>query len=284
METIITVLICILALIVVLFLVYLYLIKPESRKHEIIERNKHFLYAHRGQFDKENGIPENSNAAFKNAVARGNGFEFDVRLTKDGKLVVFHDDNAKRVAGVDLLIKNTDSEEVRKLRLDDTDEPIPYFSELLEIVDGKVPLIVEIKPTQGDYNEVTKAVCDMLDNYKGDYMLESFDPRVVMWLKKNRPELCRGLLITYFKNGEDGVAPLINFIIHYMLINVACRPDFLAIDVNFRKAEHFRFCKKLYNFNEVNWTVRSQEVLDECLEDGAMVIFEGFIPTQSPKM
>lgn len=302
MQTLFIILGCICGLAVLVFFLYLLAMKPAARKHEVIERNKHYLFAHRGFYNEAEGVPENSKTAFKRAVERGYGFEFDVRMTKDKKVVVFHDSNTDRVCGPDLMVKDTNSTELEKLRLNATEETIPYFSELLEIVDGKVPLIIEVKSengsydtvddtvtnvfkgNNGDYADLTKAVCDMLKDYKGDYMIESFDPFVVHWLKKHRPDICRGQLIAYFNRHGEPLSPLLDFIMYSLITTFITKPDFIAFDYQDRTQWQFRLCKKLYGVTEVSWTIHNQQEMDDCLTQGAIPIFENFVPTQSPEI
>lgn len=89
---------------------------------------KNKIVAHRGYHDKDKGIPENSMLAFKRAIDENYLIEFDLHLLKDGKVVVFHDDNLKRMTGIDALIKDKTYEEIKQLKLLDTNERIPLFS------------------------------------------------------------------------------------------------------------------------------------------------------------
>ena len=101
-------------------------------------------WAHRGLHDKKRGIPENSFPAFRAAIEAGDGIELDVHLTKDGQLVVFHDDTFERICE-DGGVEDTSYEEMQKYRLAETKERIPLLSEVLQLVDGKVPLLIEVK-------------------------------------------------------------------------------------------------------------------------------------------
>ena len=130
---------------VIILLLYLWLIKPGIADRPDIASLMGHYYAHRGLHDNETDAPENSMNAFKKAIDAGYGIELDVQLTKDRIPVVFHDETLKRVCGVDGRVRDYTYEELQQFRLCRSDERIPLFSDFLKLVDGKVPLIIEIK-------------------------------------------------------------------------------------------------------------------------------------------
>ena len=131
------------------------------------------MIAHRGLFNNNSDAPENSLAAFRNALEHGFGMELDVQLTKDGKLVVFHDFDLKRMCGVHKKLTELTYAELEQYSLKNSTEKIPLFSDVLELVNGKVPLVVEIK-VDFDYKATTEAAAAMLSEYKGVYCMECF--------------------------------------------------------------------------------------------------------------
>ena len=133
------------------------------------------LIAHRGFFDNKKGIPENSMLAFQRAIDNDYTIELDVHILKDGKVIVFHDDNLKRMTGEDKLIKDCDYEEIEKLRLLGTNQKIPLFEEVLSLVDGKVALLIELK-YDVKVGRLEKELIKILKNYKGKYAVQSFSP------------------------------------------------------------------------------------------------------------
>ena len=143
--------------------------------------------AHRGLHDNKT-IPENSLAAFRNAVEHGYGVELDVYLTDDGTLIVHHDPSLKRTCGVKIHPEKIDSSHLENYRLMNTDETIPRLKDVLELVDGKIGLVIEIKTTR-KVDAVCAAVRDMLKDYKGEYWIESFDPRIVRWWHEHCPDV-----------------------------------------------------------------------------------------------
>ena len=176
---------------------YLYMLKPNRNRGDRFRPYEERYIAHRGLFDNERGYPENSLPAFERAVDYGYGIELDVQYTKDRELVVFYDDDLFRMCGVKRKVKDCTFEELQRYPLLKSGEPIPLFTDVLDIIDGKVPLIVEIK-TADSWLETTEGTAKILDGYKGCCCVESFHPLVLAWLKKNRPETIRGQLSNHY--------------------------------------------------------------------------------------
>lgn len=159
---------------------------------------KKYDYAHRGLHEKDLSVPENSMAGFKAAVEAGYGIEFDLQLTKDKKVVVHHDRSLKRVCGADVSIGDLTYKELQQYRLQNTEERVPLFSDVLALVDGRTPLIIELKHYD-DADLLCPLVWELLRNYKGPYCVESFDPYIVQWFRKNHPYVLRGQLMVTLK-------------------------------------------------------------------------------------
>ncbi len=240
-----------------------------------------FRFAHRGLFGKE--IPENSLAAFRKALDYGFGVEFDVHLMKDGSLAVIHDASLMRTVGENKNICELDAAEIADLRLEGTDEKIPLLEETLQLFKGKVPLIIELKVDNGNYAELCEAVCRVLDGYEGTYCLESFDPRCILWLKRNRPEVIRGLLSqNYFRKSELKSFWLKAFLT-LLCGNFIYRPAFIAYRISDRRDIPYNLCRKLWKIKGVSWTVTTPEQLRIAETAGELPIFEGFIPENKQK-
>lgn len=234
-------------------------------------------YAHRGLHKSEAGVPENSKRAFRLAASNGYGAELDVHLSKDKRLVVMHDENLKRTTGLDMKIRNATAEVFDRLRLEQTGEEIPYLEEVLPIFQGSTPLIIEIKPCGKNYARLTARVCKLLDKYPGlNFCIESFDPRVLIWLRKNRPEIVRGQLSMNFLKERSGLKWLTAFALTNLLFNFATQPDFVAYKFEDRKNLSLLLCKKLWRVQEFSWTIHSQRDADAARKNHAPIIFEGF--------
>lgn len=239
-----------------------------------------YPYAHRGLHAKDAGVPENSLKAFRLAVGHGYGAELDVRLTRDGHLVIMHDSSLLRTCGVDRIVEKSTADDLSKYRLGGTDEKIPLLEEVLPLFEGKRPLVIEIKAVGANYARLTGKVCKLLQDYPDlQFCIEAFDPRVIYWLRKNRPDIVRGQLSCILRNGEaDYLSKPAKFLLANLVTNFLTRPNFIAYRLEDRKTLAMQICKKLWGVREVNWTVQTQADTDEALADGRSVIFEGFLP------
>ena len=240
----------------------------EGREEPFYGRN----IAHRGFYTPDQSIPENSLAAFRRAAEHGYGLELDVQLSRDGQVVVFHDDTLKRMCGIPSRVDELDLDDLKKLRLQDTDEQIPLFSEVLEAVDGRVPMVVELK--NGKRN---KELCDktlaFLTSYKGETCVESFNPLIVRYFKINAPHMLRGQLAQPIKPYvDDGMSFFVGFVLANVLLNVLCRPHFICYMIG-KKPFFVRFSEALGAVKAV-WTSHDKTAEKEY----DIVIFEHYEP------
>lgn len=263
-------------LILLLILAYLYLIAPRMSGKPDVSALMGVHYAHRGLHDNKGDAPENSLAAIKLAVEHGYGIEFDVQLTRDRIPVVFHDESLKRVCGVEGNVRDYTYEELQQFPLLASQERIPLLSDVLAAVDGKVPLIIEIKIHE-KVDEVCAKADELIAAYKGPYCIESFDPRAVAWYKKNRPQVIRGQLSCSFKK-PGKPEKLAHILVHHLLTNVMARPDFVAYSHKHKGNMSRVLCRKIFGVLSVAWTLKSQQELDAAKQDFDLFIFEQFIP------
>ncbi|MFR8547160.1 MAG: glycerophosphodiester phosphodiesterase [Lachnospiraceae bacterium] len=256
--------------------VYLLAIMPGHRRVRNAVKGK--FYAHRGLHDRKAGIPENTMAAFRRAVEQGFGIELDVQLTRDGEVVVFHDFDLKRICSVEGEVSDFTYKELRALSVDGTSEHIPKLSEVLEMVNGRVPLLVELK-----YKGMDSRICERTDavmqRYRGDYAIESFHPRALWWYRRHRPEICRGQLAMNFQR-QEGNYHLAYLMVRHLLFNFLGRPDFIAYDIRDRQAVSKNICRRIFGCPSAAWTVRSDRQLREVKQYYDSFIFEGFLPAQ----
>lgn len=155
--------------------------------------------AHRGLFDEK--CPENSLSAIKRAIKNKLAVEIDVTSLADGTIVLFHDEKLARMTGKDGFISNCNYADISKYTLVGTKEKIPTLAEALEVIDGKVPVIIEIK-NYGKIGGTEKAVWKALQGYKGEYAITSFNPYTLEWFKKNAPKVKRGQMASFFQDKE----------------------------------------------------------------------------------
>lgn len=237
-------------------------------------------YAHRGLHDAAQGIPENSMAAFRRAVDHGFGAELDVHLMADGSLAVVHDSDLTRVCGKKALIEDLAAANLEDYPLMGTGETIPLFGEVLDLFEGKTPLIVELKVERGNAYALTDAAMKALEGWKGTYCVESFHPAVLLRLKEKYPHVLRGQLSEDFIRGSEvgNLSTPVRFVLTHLLTTAITRPDFIAYKWEDRKEPSLRLMRALYGVHEVGWTVRDQKTMDMLARDGVTPIFESFIP------
>ena len=241
--------------IILLFLALLYIGSLGGRTgHRGLKDLQGWSYAHRGLHGK--GIPENSMAAFRAALDHGFGIEFDLHLLKDGNIAVIHDSLLKRTTGAEGRIEDLTTEDLKNYRLEGTEETIPTFRELLDLYAGKAPLIVELKPVNGNHAKLAETVCNMLQDYPGVYCIESFDPRCVAWLKKNRPQIIRGQLSENFFRSDPKMSLPLKLMLSTLVDNLVTRPDFVAYKFADRKNLSVFLCRKLFRLQGVSWTLQ----------------------------
>ena len=265
-----------LELIIILIVLFLFCTRCRGG-HPGMKDLQGWSYAHRGLHG--NGVPENSMAAFKAALEGGYGVELDVHLLADGNLAVIHDSLLNRTTGLAGRVEDLTTEQLQEYCLEGTDQTIPEFMDVLTLFAGKAPIIVELKSVDGNHAALTRAACDMLATYNGPYCMESFDPRCVAWLRKNRPDIIRGQLTeNYFKSRSD-LPDYLKFALKHNMTNFLTVPDFVAYRYCDRKGTVTNdICRKLWKAQGVSWTLRTREEYDTAVAEGWLPIFEGFRP------
>ncbi len=260
-----------LGVVAVLMLLWIYLIAP-GKTPDISAYKR--PYAHRGLWKE--GVPENSLTAFRAAADAGFAMELDVQLSADGVVMVFHDYTLVRMTGADGKLSDCTAEELATLRLGDTDEKIPTFAEVLAAVDGRTPLLVELKGETAN-DALCEAVAALLDNYEGDYIVESFNPLLLAWFRKNRPQVVRGLLVTdmFAKKKQRTFAQWVrDAVVQGRLLNFRARPQFLAWNLH---AEHTfvdRLILDVWKKPSFGWTARDKALYDSTQAAGTFPIFD----------
>lgn len=227
-------------------------------------------YAHRGLHG--NGVPENSLEAFELACRNGYGIELDVQLSRDGEVMVFHDYTLVRMTGVDKKLCELDADELCTLSLGGTEQKIPTFKQVLALVDGRVPILVELKGENLD-TALCPKVAGMLRAYSGDYCIESFNPLLIKDMKKHLPDSYRGLLYTNVCRDKKKKT-LLNIIISGMMLNFLGRPDFIAYNKLDRNSFLVKLTTKFYHAPKFVWTVKNDEELADAHAHGECPIFE----------
>lgn len=264
--------------IILVLLIGLYLLAVRGRKgHPGLQALHGWSYAHRGLHDSTR--PENSMSAFRAAVRAGYGIELDVHLLKDGTLAIMHDSELKRTTGCEGRIEDLTAADLDKYYLEGTFDTIPTFQKVLETVDGKVPLVVELKAVGDNYGKLCQTACDMLEKYNGIYCMESFDPRCVHWLKKHKPQIVRGQLSENFLANKKNPLPwILKFVMTHHLLNFLTLPDFVAYRFSDRKRLSNFLTRKLWGVQGVTWTLENPQEHETALAEGWIPIFENYTP------
>ena len=265
------------ALILIVILAILWLLSLRGRTgHPGLSKLQGWNYAHRGLHDQTR--PENSMAAFRAALEAGYGIELDVHLLKDGNLAVMHDSALLRTTGQPGNIEELTTDQLSHYTLENSTETIPAFHQVLALIRGKAPIIIELKPDGHNCAALCGAVCKMLDNYAGVYCLESFDPRCIIWLRRHRPDLIRGQLAENFLASKSGSPFLIRFVLTTNITNFLSRPDFIAYKFADRKRAGVFLCRRLHKIQGVAWTLHTQQEHDEAVKEGWLPIFVDYTP------
>lgn len=214
--------------------------------------------AHRGMHKLEKGIPENSIKAFKEAIKNKYPIELDVHILKDKSLIVFHDNNLKRMTGIDKKVKDVTYEKIKNLKLQNTNNHIPLLKEVLKIVNGKVGLLIELK-TESLNKDLEKELMRVLKTYKGDYAIKSFNPSTIYWFKKNYPNVIRGQLSYNFK--KQKMNKLKKYLLKNMVFNKITDPDFISYGIDSlpnKSLEKYKNNKLI-----LGWTIKNKNDLEK---------------------
>ena len=233
-------------------------------------------YAHRGLHSEDKSVPENSLEAFRLAAEAGYGIELDVQLSRDGQVVVFHDDTLDRVCGVSGRVDDYSFTELQKLSLCGTEQRIPLLVDVLATIAGRSPLIVELKT--GRHNpELCKKTYELLSDYDGDVCVESFDPLIVLWFRMFGRDLMRGQLAAEKEDYEKYMNPVLSAALSKCFFNFLGRPHFIAYHIGHEPLTA-KLSMKMGALN-IGWT--SHDPSSEKGRDG--VIFEFYRPKRRYK-
>ena len=259
----------------ILFILYL-LSTGCRRGHPELKNLQGWKYAHRGLHDECS--PENSLSAFRKARDHGYGVELDIHLLADGNLAVLHDSKLDRLTGRTGKIEDLTTDQLQSYRLKETDETIPEFRQVLDLYNGRAPLIVELKVSDNNYAQLCQKACQMLDSYKGVYCVESFDPRCIYWLKMNRPDVIRGQLTEDYFKRKNKLPFVLKLLLTHQMLNFLTKPDFVAYRYEDCSTFSYWLIRNLWKAQGIAWTLDNREDYDRAVDAGLIPIFENFIP------
>lgn len=227
--------------------------------------------AHRGLHN--NNLPENSVGAFNNAIENNIPIEMDVQITKDKKLIVFHDKNLARMTGATENCDDLDCSELIKLHLHNSEFCIPTFIDFLKLVDGRVPILIEIK-NEGKVGEIEAELIKNLENYKGQFAVQSFNPLSIAYVSKHAPHIYCGLLVCDFS--KERMPFYKKFILNRLLLLKKSGSKFLSC--KWDELPNKRYIKSKLPL--IAWTVQSQEAENTSRKYVQNIIFEKYIPSR----
>ena len=254
-------------------------IKPRTSNKPDMSELRKYDFAHRGYFNIRKKIAENSLPAFTAAIEHGYGIVMDVRLSRDGVPVIFHDTKLWRVCGAEGTVESSTWEKLKECRLSRTEDTIPSLKEALDLVDGQVPVVLNLHVELENYGVLCARVSEVLDSYEGVFAVESFEPRAVRWFKKNRNEYIRGQMMEcHIKHGGTDMHPVTDYIRHNLLTNFLTSPDFISCNIADRRSISLMFCRLLYRVQMMDWVVTSMEEYELVKTDESIVVFEEIEP------
>lgn len=219
---------------------------------------KNRIIAHRGYHDISKNIPENSIASYKRAIEYGYAIEIDLHLLKDGNIVSMHDDYLERMTGNSKKIVDCTYDEIKDLKLLETEEHIPLLKEILDLVNGRVPLLIEYK-YDNKVGLLEEKSMELLKNYKGEYAIQSFNPKSVKWFKDNYKDIPRGQLASSFAN--EKMCFIKKLILKNVLLFSYNKPDFVSYAIKDLPNSRIEKLRKK-GICIFGWTIRDKEAFD----------------------
>lgn len=252
---------------------YMTALMPETSRREQMNAYHGTMFAHRGYHSKERGIPENSIPAFRAAIKKDYGIELDIHITRDRQLVVFHDDTLTRICKIDRRPEEMTLQELKRCTLLDTKEHIPTLEEVLSLVDGRVPLLIELKMPDRS-TALCRRAYHTLKNYHGPYLVQSFNTLGLRWFYENAPHILRGQLASNLTKSDKKPHFLFRFLAKHLMLNFWGRPDFISYKLADLPTPNTTLLRKVFNTPFAVWTLRDKEALEEGIRHYDMQIFE----------
>jgi len=233
------------------------------------------LIAHRGLYTKDQSVPENSSIAYQKALDKKYSIELDLNVLKDGTVLAFHDHTLKRACNDERALKDINFDDVKDLTLFSSNEHIPTLENVIDLVQGKVPLLIELKP-HGDVVFLCESMMKIMQNYSGKWAVFSFHPKVVLWFKKNYPEVIRGQISEYFKTDKN-MNPISKYLMRSMFFNRFTKPDFISYGIYDMPNKYIDQAMKK-GMTVISYAARTQEQFDFVKSRYHNTVFEFFEP------
>ena len=230
--------------------------------------------AHRGLH--QSNITENSVEAIGNSIESGFPIEIDVHLCQKETMVVFHDDNLTRLLDINVKTQDLNPELIKYLKYSTHQSSIMTLNECLAIVNGQVPLLIELKNTRILRREIIKSVLSALDNYQGQYAIQSFDPLILKSIRGCNQEIPLGWLCCNWWQQNIGFFDKVY--LNYLGPYLSKKIDFLCIEKNLLKTNRIKLLRQLFRKPIIAWTIDQKAEYQELSKYCDNIIFEGFLP------
>lgn len=233
--------------------------------------------AHRGLHSNPS-IPENSLSSFQRAIDCALPIELDLQISRDGKIIVFHDDDLKRICNDDRLVSQVDFDELLTLSLFESNQKIPSLDEVLTFVAGRVPLLIEIKNRNYD-GRLEDCIYECLRNYEGEYAIQSFNPFTVDHFRRKDSKILRGMISG---TGRDFELPFWKtFVLKNLILLPLVRPHFINYEAEGLHLLAISLIRELTSIPILGWTINSPELMNRYQGQCDNIIFESFDPLKS---
>ena len=254
-------------------------IRPRTKYGPDFSILARYDFANGGLHDYYAGIPESSMPAVHEAMEKGYGVKLDVRLTRDGIPVVFPDEDLWRLCGEEGSVEETKWSDLKRLTLQETEEPVCTLEDVLYKIDSQVPVLLNLISKKHNYGVLCSNVTDILETYDGVFAVESSDFHVLRWLKEYEPEVLRGQIYKkQIYSGKDILGTIYSFAKNYLLTNCIASPDFISVGLQDRNSISLRYCRLLYHVPCVYSVISTEDDYETARMDDAVVVFEGIEP------
>ena len=255
------------------------LIRPRTKYSPDLSALAAYDFANGGLHDFYKGIAKNSLPAVKAAMDGGYAVKLDVRVSRDGVPVILSEHDLYGLCGVDGEAENMALAELKKLKLQETDETVCTLEEMLAEIDCRVPVILELMVYRDNYGTLCRRVTDVLEKYEGVYAIESVDYRAVRWFKKYEPDVLRGQTLERASYaGKDLLSALVCFAGNMMFTNILSSPDYISAGYSERKNISLKYCKLLYHVPVVCRDIKTAEQYEAARSDDEIAVFENMEP------
>ncbi len=236
--------------------------------------------AHRGLHDVNAGVIENTPSAVKAALSYGFAIEVDLQMSKDGEAMVFHDITLDRLTTSKGKVCARTARQLKRVNFKDTKDRMWTLSELLQLVQGLVPLVIEIKSQWDNVGPLEQRVAEVLSTYHGPACVMSFNPHSILKIKELAPSLTRGLVAKNFSHDAEWshLNSKQHFLKNHLLYAFVIKPDFIAYHVKALPALAPWITRTLFGMPLLSWTVRTEQDQRTVKRWADQMIFEGFVP------